>query len=213
MLIDKGLTWRNIASHQDFCHIGGHAGIFDLHTLHHPSLRVQGSLPELLGIHLTETFVSLECEASRFMALTVFLKSLIIVEIFLLSFLRHYLIKRWHGNIHMSLIDKLRHKTVKQGQKQSRDMSTVHIRIGHDHDLVIAKLRDIKIISVSFRKTATKSIDHSLDLCVGQHLVNGGLLYIEDLTPDRKDCLIVTVSGCLGRTAGGISLYDKDLTQ
>ena len=147
------------------------------------------------------------------MALTVFLKSLVIVEIFLLPLLRHYLIKRWHGNIHMSLIDKLRHKTVKQGQKQSRDMSTIHIRIGHDHDLVITKLRDIKIISVAFGKTAAKGIDHSLDLCVGQHLVDGSLLYVEDLTADRKDRLIVTVSGCLGRTAGGISLYDKDLTQ
>ena len=112
MLIDKGLTWRNIASHQDLCHIGGHAGIFDLHTLHHSCLRVQGSLPELLGVHLTETFVSLEREASRFMALTVFLKSLIIVEIFLLSLLRHYLIKRRHGDINMSFIDQFRHKTI-----------------------------------------------------------------------------------------------------
>ena len=52
-------------------------------------------------------------------------------------------------------------------------MSTIHIRIGHDHDLVITKLRDIKIISVAFGKTAAKGIDHSLDLCVGQHLVDG----------------------------------------
>ena len=91
-------------------------------------------------------------------------------------------------------------------------MRTVNIGIRHDHDLVIAKLRDIKIISVALGKTAAKGIDHSLDLCVGQHLVDGSLLYVEDLTADWKDCLIVTVSGCLGRTAGGISLYDKDLT-
>ena len=91
-------------------------------------------------------------------------------------------------------------------------MSTIHIGIRHDHDLIIAKLRDIKIISVAFGKAAAKGIDHGLDLCVGQHLVDGSLLYVEDLTADWKDCLIVTVSGCLGRTAGGISLYDKDLT-
>ena len=147
------------------------------------------------------------------MALTIFLKGLIIVEIFLLPLLRHHLIKRWHGDIHMSLIDKLRHKTVEQCQKQSRDMCTIHICIGHDHDLVIAKLGNIKIVSVSFGKTTAECIDHGLDLCVSQHFINGGLLYIKDLTADRKNCLIVTVSGCLGRTTGRISLYNKDLTE
>ena len=41
-------------------------------------------------------------------------------------------------------------------------MRTVNIGIRHDHDLVIAKFAYIEIISISFRKSASKCIDHSL---------------------------------------------------
>ena len=58
-------------------------------------------------------------------------------------------------------------------------MGAVHVRIRHDDDLVITKLCDIKIISIPFGKTAAKGVDHGLDLCIGQDLINTGLLYIQ----------------------------------
>ena len=91
-------------------------------------------------------------------------------------------------------------------------MGSVHIRIGHNHNLVVTKFSDIKVISIAFGKSASKCIDHSLNLCVCKHLVNGGFLHIQDLTADRKDCLVITVAGSLCRTSRRISLYDKDLT-
>ena len=90
-------------------------------------------------------------------------------------------------------------------------MCSVHIGIGHDHNLIVTEFGNIEIVSISFGKAASKSVD--LDLRIGQYLVDGGLLYIEDLTADRQDSLIVTGSGSLGRTAGGISLYNKDLAE
>ena len=92
-------------------------------------------------------------------------------------------------------------------------MCSVHIGIGHDHNLIVTEFGNIEIVSISFGKATSKSVDHGLDLRIGQYLVDGGLLYIEDLTADRQDSLIVTVSGSLGRTAGGISLYNKDLAE
>ena len=92
-------------------------------------------------------------------------------------------------------------------------MSTIHIRIGHNHNLVVTKFSDIKVISIAFGKSASKCIDHSLDFCVCKHLVNGGFLHIQDLTADRKDCLVITISGSLCRATSGISLYDKDFTK
>ena len=89
-------------------------------------------------------------------------------------------------------------------------MRPIHIRIGHDDDFVIAELRNIKIISVSFRKTATKCVDHRLDFRVRQHLVYGSFFYIENFTPDRQYRLKGSVSSHLGRTAGGITLYNED---
>ena len=38
-------------------------------------------------------------------------------------------------------------------------MRPIHIGISHDHNLVVTKLRNIKVISVSFGKSAAKGID------------------------------------------------------
>ena len=90
-------------------------------------------------------------------------------------------------------------------------MSAVHIRIGHDNDLVIAKLADIEIISVALGKAATEGVDHGFDLCVGQNLVNACLFHVQNLTTDGKNSLEITVSCCLGAASCRVSLYDKDL--
>ena len=91
-------------------------------------------------------------------------------------------------------------------------MRPIHIGISHDHNLVVTKLRNIKVISVSFGESTSECIDHGLDLRIGKHFVNGCFLHIQDLTSDRKDCLIITVAGSLCGTSRRISLYDKNLT-
>ena len=90
-------------------------------------------------------------------------------------------------------------------------MRPIHIGISHNHNLVVTKLRNIKVISVSFGKSTSKCIDHGLDLRIGKHFINGCFLHIQDLASDRKDCLIITVTGSLCGTSRRISLYDKDL--
>ena len=67
----------------------------------------------------------------------------------------------------MSFKNQFWHKTIEQGEKQGGDMGTIHIRIGHDDNFVIAELCNIKIIPISFRKTATKCVDHRLDFRIG----------------------------------------------
>ena len=57
-------------------------------------------------------------------------------------------------------------------------MCPVHIRICHDNYFVITKLFYIKIITVTFHKTAPESKDHRLDLGISEHLVYGSLLHI-----------------------------------
>ena len=91
-------------------------------------------------------------------------------------------------------------------------MGTIHIGIRHDDDLVIAQLGNIKIIAVALGKTATEGIDHGLDLSIGQDFIDAGFLYVQDLTADRKDGLIHTVSRSLGTATRRITLYDENLT-
>ena len=89
-------------------------------------------------------------------------------------------------------------------------MGAVHVRVGHDHNFVVAQFGDVEVISISFGKSAAERIDHGFDLRVGKHFVYRGFFHIKDLPPDGKDRLIIPVSGGLCGTACGISLYDED---
>ena len=91
-------------------------------------------------------------------------------------------------------------------------MCSVHVRIRHNDNLVIAQLRDVKIKSVPFGESAAKGVDHGLDLGVCKNLVDRGFLHVEDLAADRQNRLKVAVPGRLGRASRGVSLYNKDLT-
>src|SRR4028118_2378668 len=55
--------------------------------------------------------------------------------------------------------------------------------------------------------------DHGLDLVRGEHLVEAGLLDVEDLPLEREDGLEAPVAPLLGRAARGISLDQEQLRQ
>ena len=57
-------------------------------------------------------------------------------------------------------------------------MRSIHIGICHNDDLVITQLRNIKIVSETFRKSTAESIDHRLDLCIGKYFVDRCLFHI-----------------------------------
>ena len=42
------------------------------------------------------------------------------------------------GDIHMPTLDELGHLTVEEGEEQGADVRTVHVRVGHDDDAVVA---------------------------------------------------------------------------
>ena len=144
------------------------------------------------------------------MVLSVPLQGFLIVEVLFFALLRDYLKQRGHCDINMSVADKLGHKTVQEGEKQRINMAAVHIGIRHQYDFIIAELRDIEVIAVSFGKAAAEGVDHRLTLSVGQNLVHCGFLHIQNLSADRKDGLVLPVSSHLGGTAGRISLDDEN---
>ena len=111
----------------------------------------------------------------------------------------------------MAVVDQLRHEAVQEGKEQGVDVASVHVGIRHEDDLVVAQLRDVKVIAVALGEAAAEGVDHGLDLRVGQDLVHGGFLHVEDLSADRQDRLELAVSCRLRGAAGGITLDDKDL--
>ena len=86
-------------------------------------------------------------------------------------------------------------------------MGAVDIGIGHDDDLVVAELADIKVVV----DASSEGRDHSLDLFVGIDPVLAGLLHVEDLAAQGQDGLSRAAPGGLGAAACGIALDQEDL--
>ena len=164
----------------------------------------------MFRVHLPKALVTLQGKG-RFVGFPIFFQRFVVIEILLRSLGGHGFVQGRHGNVHMAFENQLRHKTVKQGQQQGGDVGSVHVRIRHDNDLVVAQLFDVEIIAVALGKSASEGIDHGLDLRIGQHLVDACLFHIQNLAPDGKDCLEHAVSCHLGAASGGISLHNKDL--
>ena len=61
--------------------------------------------------------------------------------------------------------------------------------------------------------SCTQSHYDRLELLIGIYLIDSCLLYVEHLTPERKDSLILTFSALFSRSACGVTLYDEDLTE
>ena len=86
-------------------------------------------------------------------------------------------------------------------------MGAVHVGIGHDDDLVVAQLCDVKV----FVDAGSERGYHGFYLRVAVDLVKPCLLHIENFSTQGKNGLGVPGPGGLGGTSGRVSLYNVDL--
>src|SRR5437764_12043504 len=88
-------------------------------------------------------------------------------------------------------------------------MAAIDIRVGHDDDAVIARLRRLEILAAD---AGAERLDQRADLGRTEHFVEAGALDIEDLALQRQDRLKTAVAALLGRAAGAVALDDKEFT-
>ena len=96
--------------------------------------RVQRGLPELFGVHFTETLVSLKGIAFETLCELVELRIVIGIE-YILALL--HLIERRHAHIDVTARDEFARIAVEEGKEQCPYMRAVLIGIGKDDDLII----------------------------------------------------------------------------
>ena len=89
-------------------------------------------------------------------------------------------------------------------------MRTIHVRVGHDDDAVVAQFLDVVIF---FANASTQSGDQCHHLLTGKHFVKTGFFDVEDFTFERQNRLVFTVSPLFGRTARRVTLDDKYFRQ
>ena len=106
-------------------------------------------------------------------------------------------------------LDQLGHLPVEERQQQRADVRAVDVGVGHDDDLVIARLVDLEL----FLDAAADRGDDRADFLVRQHLVDARLLDVDDLAAQRQDRLEVALASLLGRAAGRVALDEIELAE
>src|SRR5229473_5629339 len=79
----------------------------------------------------------------------------------------------------------------------------------HDDHMVVAQFVDVELLA----NPCAECRDQVADLLGREDLVLAGLLDIENLSSQRQDGLEATVARAFGRTTGGVTLHQVDLTQ
>ena len=92
-------------------------------------------------------------------------------------------------------------------------MGAVDVGVGHDDDLVVARLRDVEIPAVAGARghAGADGGDERLDGVARERAVVAHALDVQDLAAQRKDRLDVTPAAVLGRAACGVALHDEEL--
>ncbi len=109
----------------------------------------------------------------------------------------------------MPVLDQRLHESEQQCQQQRGDVLAVDVGVGHQHDLVIAQLREVELVV----DTGAERGDDRLDFGVLQHPVDARLLDVDDLAAQRQDRLEHRVAAALRRAAGRITLHHIHLRQ
>ena len=77
-------------------------------------------------------------------------------------------------------------------------MGSVHICIRHKDDFAVPQV----FKGEGVQHACAEGGNHGLDFCIGTDSVQGCLLHVEYLAPEREHCLVFAASGQLGGTAG-----------
>ena len=165
--------------------------------------RVHGGVPELFGIHFTETFEALHRHVGAALPGLFQLFQFGVVKDVLGGFALAHAIKGRLGDIDIAGFDELRHIMEQKRQKQGADVSAVDVGIGHDDELVIPGLAQIKFTAV----TGAHGGEHGLNFGVAHDSVDAGFLDVEDFPAQRQNGLNFGVAPLFGRAAGGVPFH------
>src|SRR5690606_38111463 len=111
-------------------------------------------------------------------------------------------------DVDVSALDELTHLPVEERQQQRADVRSVDVGVRHDDDAVVPQLRRIELVCAD---AAAERGDQRADLLAAEHLVEAGLLDVEDLALDREHGLEPAIAALLGRTTCRFTLDDVDL--
>src|SRR6266540_2201779 len=181
-------------------------GVVDRDLLEEAPRGVHRCLPQLLGVHLSEPLIPLVRDALVPDLARDLLPLSLRVRVEGLLALPDLLQRRLR-DVHVSGVDQGPHVAEEEGEQEGRDVLPVDVRIGHRDDLVVPDLREVELVADARANRG----DERPDLLVLQHLVESGLLDVQDFPAQGQDRLELAPSPLLRRPPRARPLYDEKL--
>src|SRR5215211_7575120 len=144
VLLYKYLARLDLVAHERREQLVCDRGRLDRNLKQRPVVRVHRRLPELVRVHLPEALEASDIGvAVGVQARQGLLQLALVVDVVVLALVRD-LEERWLRYVHVACLDQLRHVPKQESQHESSYMASVHVGVGHDHDLVVAGLLDVE---------------------------------------------------------------------
>src|SRR5215218_5604236 len=202
VLFDEGFARLDLVAHQRGEQLISHRRRLDGDLQHRPVLRVHRRLPQLLRVHLRKALEAGDTDVSVGPDTIQRLPQLSVVFGIVLAAIVRDLVERRKSDVDVAGLDQVSHVAIQERQDQRSNMTSVHVGVGHYDDLVVPGLVEIEALP----HTSPYRAYQGLYLGVGEDLVDVGLLYVEDLAPQRQYRLEVSVPATFRRSASRIAL-------
>ncbi len=163
----------------------------------------------MLGVHLTQTFVTLEVvtigAVKRLDNLSAILLGVGVVD---LTFVGDG-VERGLGDIKMTGLNNLGHVAEEKGQQEGADVGPVHVGVGHDNDAVVTQVFQAEVIA----NAGPHGGDEGPDFVIAQHSIQMRPFRVQNLPPQGQNGLEAAIPAHLGAAAGAITLDNVKLGQ
>ena len=172
-----------------------------MHLLQHAVFRIHGGFPQLFRVHFTQTFVALGVYCVfRTAAVSVDeLLALLVCPAILFRLAFGAKVKGRSGDVQATLLDNLREVAEEKRHNQRVNVRTIDVGIGHDDNLLVAQLVNVRFFAVFtvHAETDAQRLDDIVYFVALECLVPHGLFHIQNLTAKRQDSLERTVTALL----------------
>ena len=178
-------------------------------------LGIHGGLPQLLGVHLTQTFESLHGHAvlvaTGILVDELAQLHLVPAILFLAALLGAGTVQGWGSDVEVAVLDDGSHAAEEEGHQQGVDVCAIDVGIGHDDDAVIAQFAQVGLLGILLsadgHTQGTEDDDYRFAL---KHLVVHRLLDVQNLTAQGQDGLELAVTALLGATTCRVTLDEEE---
>ena len=210
MCLDEVFTLLNLIAHKVRDRAISCKSIIDGYLKENAVLWLHSGCPKLLWIHLTKTLVALNGVLGVVLILLCLKSKFFIgIDVFTVLFtLWLNLIQRRLSNVYITCVNHWLHITIEEGKQKNSNVRAVNIGIGHDDNLVITSLLNIKLISNARTNSGNQRSNSVRRKCA----VSLYALNVQNLSAKWKNCLDRTVTCHLCRTTCGVTLDDEELS-